>query len=393
MTVPVVGSLTRKPPWRYLPEIHASRLSISGSIRPKLGLLILCILVFLSVIALLIPLLAKFYNSKFTHQDVYKKNTADDILSEYVLHLWQQSSSLLFSPAGLSYLFHLMSSLNSQTSVVDQQITPLPQKIDFMDKVSVNHTVRFHVDNKTIFDQLSKQLNSSEGGTEVKLVNTTSISDMKTDTSSHVVVQTSHQIKLTFDNMKLTEAGFFRSPGVSRRKVMYDIVGPVLINEHDGENVYSISDLNNATLTLILPKKRTSNCEKIMKNLHKYLHVPQSKSKFLRLRLPIISIDKITEIGDVVRHMHTVLHTKQSATGQSNLPEVQLLDVVNSLVRPGSTISHQASLKITKGEKSGRNERKIESTVVLDRRFVYVVTSPTSSLPLILGVFDIRDLN
>jgi hypothetical protein len=39
MTVPVVGSLglARKPPWRYLPEIHSSRLSFSGSMRPKLG--------------------------------------------------------------------------------------------------------------------------------------------------------------------------------------------------------------------------------------------------------------------------------------------------------------------------------------------------------------------
>jgi len=394
MTVPVVGSLTRKPPWRYLPEIHASRLSISGSIRPKLGLLILCILVFLSAIALLIPLLARLYNSKFSHPDVYIRNTADDILSEYVRHIWSQSSSssLLFSPAGLSHLIHVLSSLNSQ-------ITPLPQRLDNTNKASINHTVQFHVDRKVIFDQLSKQLNSSESEAQVKLVNTTSTTDITTDKLTHVSVHASHQIKLTFDNVKLTETGFFRSPGVSRRMVMYDIVGGVHINEHDGDRVYSISDLNNVTLTLILPKKRTSNCDKIVKNLHKYLHVHDSELKFLRLRLPIISIDKVTEVGAVVRHMHGVLHhssqnlpAKQSAGGHLISPELQQVDLVNSLVRPGSDISHHASLKITKGQNSGSSERKAESTVVLDRRFVYVVTCPTCTLPLILGVFDIRDL-
>ena len=37
MTVPVVGVITRKPPWRYMPEISATRFSVSGSLRPKIG--------------------------------------------------------------------------------------------------------------------------------------------------------------------------------------------------------------------------------------------------------------------------------------------------------------------------------------------------------------------
>ena len=72
MSLPTLtsGSLstTRKSGWRLLPEIHASRLSVSGSLRPKLGLLILSILLLISLCFVLVPVLSKLkfpYNRTF----------------------------------------------------------------------------------------------------------------------------------------------------------------------------------------------------------------------------------------------------------------------------------------------------------------------------------------
>lgn len=61
MTVPVVGASSRKSGCRYLPEIHASRFSVSGSLRPKLGLLILLVLLVLGLILLVVPLATRLH--------------------------------------------------------------------------------------------------------------------------------------------------------------------------------------------------------------------------------------------------------------------------------------------------------------------------------------------
>ena len=45
--------------WKCLPEIHASRLSVSGSLRPKLGLLLLGIVILVSLCFILVPVISK----------------------------------------------------------------------------------------------------------------------------------------------------------------------------------------------------------------------------------------------------------------------------------------------------------------------------------------------
>ena len=45
--------------WKCLPEIHATRLSVSGSLRPKLGLLLLSIVLLVSLCFILVPVLSK----------------------------------------------------------------------------------------------------------------------------------------------------------------------------------------------------------------------------------------------------------------------------------------------------------------------------------------------
>jgi len=55
MSLPV----TTNTKWKCLPEIHATRLSVSGSLRPKLGLLILSIVLLVSLCFILVPVLSK----------------------------------------------------------------------------------------------------------------------------------------------------------------------------------------------------------------------------------------------------------------------------------------------------------------------------------------------
>merc|ERR1719228_2645530 len=60
MTAPVPGSLhSWKTGRRCLPEIHATRLSVSGSLRPKLGLLMLLVVLMITLVLLGVPLVTK----------------------------------------------------------------------------------------------------------------------------------------------------------------------------------------------------------------------------------------------------------------------------------------------------------------------------------------------
>ena len=45
--------------WKCLPDIHASRLSVSGSLRPKIGLVILSIVLIVSLCFILVPIFTK----------------------------------------------------------------------------------------------------------------------------------------------------------------------------------------------------------------------------------------------------------------------------------------------------------------------------------------------
>lgn len=60
--MPVVGVTTRKSGWRLLPEISATRFSVSGSLRPKLGLLLLLVILIVSTALILVP----FFTSRLS---------------------------------------------------------------------------------------------------------------------------------------------------------------------------------------------------------------------------------------------------------------------------------------------------------------------------------------
>jgi len=62
MTVPAAGGGVlgpRKPLYRCIPEIHVTRLSVSSSLRPKFGLLLLALVLIVSLCLLGVPLVTK----------------------------------------------------------------------------------------------------------------------------------------------------------------------------------------------------------------------------------------------------------------------------------------------------------------------------------------------
>lgn len=92
-SLPTTSHQTRKPVFRCLPEIHASRLAVSGSLRPKLGLLLLLVVILVSLCFILIPLLSKisFSSSKTHHIPTFPLLDVFEDLSQ------KSSSSILIS--------------------------------------------------------------------------------------------------------------------------------------------------------------------------------------------------------------------------------------------------------------------------------------------------------
>jgi len=420
MTVPVVGSLglARKPPWRYLPEIHSSRLSFSGSMRPKLGLMILCILLCLSVIALLIPLITKLYQSQ-VHTDLvisesYSIGDVGGVLSEYTQHVWRPtaSSSLIFSPSGISHLVSILSVLRSPSKQRNSDLSNAA-----VHHQSINNTVQFHVSTKSMYDELEYQLGSmsksSRGHSSsllVKLTNRTYglVEDEMKDLdegAETLSILASHQVKLEFANIKLTEERYFMSPGVTKKLVMYDIVSRVYIQYIHGVTVIRIQDLNGLILTLITSQGKGDKVNEVLRNIEKFLVEPEEKlfvQKFVRLRIPILSAEGVTQLGDILRHLHS---QNNLSSGGSPVQDVQLgrarhieAQPVSSDVHPSghlvdqiftakANVTHVASLQMTKGPGGQIPVGRVDDTLVFDHRFIYAVHTTNSSLPVILAIF------
>ena len=102
-------------------------------------------------------------------------------------------------------------------------------------------------------------------------------------------------MKLEFANIKLTEERYFMSPGVTKKLVMYDIVSRVYIQYIHGVTVIRIQDLNGLILTLITSQGKGDKVNEVFRNIEKFLVEPEEKlfvQKFLRLRIPILSVGK-----------------------------------------------------------------------------------------------------
>jgi len=103
---------TRKPVFKCLPEIHASRLAVSGSLRPKLGLLLLLVVILVSLCFLLIPILSKISISRSKTPHIHTLPLID-VFDD--LH-YKSSSTILFTPDLLVSSLAMVSGSTSSTT-------------------------------------------------------------------------------------------------------------------------------------------------------------------------------------------------------------------------------------------------------------------------------------
>jgi len=93
-SLPTTTHPPRKSVFKCLPEIHASRLAVSGSLRPKLGLLLLMVVILVSLCFLLIPLLSKIKLS----QSKSPRSHNLPLIDVFEELNQKASSTILFSP-------------------------------------------------------------------------------------------------------------------------------------------------------------------------------------------------------------------------------------------------------------------------------------------------------
>jgi len=101
-----VGSVLgqRKPLYRCIPEIHVTRLSVSGSLRPKVGLMLLLVVLVVSLCLLGVPLVTKvlvpMVQSNHKHVNLREDTESSNSFSDRLLASLKKETTgnLVFSP-------------------------------------------------------------------------------------------------------------------------------------------------------------------------------------------------------------------------------------------------------------------------------------------------------
>ena len=156
--------------WKCLPEIHATRLSVSGSLRPKIGLLLLSIVLLVSLCFILVPILSKLRLTPSTR--TYPVHPLP--LSRLFSRVCENSNQpVIISP-------HVLQS--SLSLVTDSPSVLCPPQIGLKNKNSINISAVVILDRKS-----QKPLNNCFDQT-VSIVQT----ELTSDTLTHHVRKNLH---------------------------------------------------------------------------------------------------------------------------------------------------------------------------------------------------------
>lgn len=162
--------------------------------------------------------------------------------------------------------------------------------------------------------------------------------------------------------------------------------------------------------------------DEVLRNIQQFLVKPEQRflvKKFVRLRIPIISTEGVTQLGDILRHLHSNPNLNFPARGGEVHPkqfinlavpgprlgdgrQQQPVDLVKYFLSAKANVTHLASLQMSKGPGGSDSNippgTRIQETVVCDHRFVYAVQLPntttssgSTSLPVLLGVYHLQN--
>lgn len=357
MTVPVVGSGSRKSPWRYMPEIHASRFSISGSFRPKLGLLILSVLLVLSVVLLVLPFITKLPSE--SQDSRLAREPSNRVISDFLRSTWQTRPNHVFSPVGLTGLLSLISPQLDEKARLNMAKYRSTNTTTFFranqSSFFTNYTVHRHPDvgpSHGILEQIRSKVESTNSLPQLAILNT-------------------NRLSVRADNFSVLDENFYSGPNrvlKTRMAVFRTKARTLKLKETETIEV----KLNDGyTLQILLPHT-IDGLSAVVDSVHRVMSTTrQQKSNFniLTLKVPVIDLEESYETESILRAfgIKTISHSPMN-------------------------ITHSTSLELFKGEPvvSGRthdkNEEK-EEVIICDRAFLFNVFSAEQSLPILSGMY------
>lgn len=155
MSVPVVGVITRKSGWRFIPEIPATRFSVSGSFRPKIGLLILVLVMVASTALILVSFLTTRLTQMTTECDVGDQQSLAAsnrrMISQLhrVMSQHQQDNYVVCGVGVQVMLMTMMQGARGRTRAQMRQVVELDDKLNPGCVSSLAKTLYSESDNRT----------------------------------------------------------------------------------------------------------------------------------------------------------------------------------------------------------------------------------------------------
>lgn len=367
MTVPVVSS-TRKSPWRFLPEIHASRFSISGSLRPKIGLLILSVLLVLSIVLLIVPFVRKQQSD--LQGETNSKVSRNHLINNFLRSARQRSrSNHAFSAFGLSALGSLVVSLSRTTKLSQTTYSPLaainsrassssPHHVHNFETFHTNITVYKHPD--TILPQ-NFQLSASTVGAKVE--------QLASVPPNQIAILNSNKLSLPIRNYSLSEEYFHLGPKKLQRVRMIGFKAEIRTLKLREAELFQVQLAGDCVLQIVLPYQ-LNNLAAVIENLDLMHQINESafvdQSRFLKF--PVLAIEDTYETKFILEAFGLI------PADLPQLPNITHQTTIDHLLDPGAP--------------AVAAEEGTMEELVCDHAFLFNIFTPSHSLPLITGIYS-----
>jgi len=365
-SLPPTPHQNRKPGFRCLPEIHASRLAVSGSLRPKLGLLLLLVVILVSLCFILIPLL-----SKISYSSPQTGPIASIPLVSLFEHFSQSSpSTTLLSP---DLLLSSMALFDTSSTSHCGYLHKNSSSVMLAGRVFVGMKSKHKSGCPGIeFEQVDFSTNKGDKRVrewleENGVHNTPDIGD--SDTAKTVIVNLA-TVKLKLKQLSNSPLypGHWTTPSGSLKPVKFlDLTGQFKMASLPTYTVVLLDTFqDNLEMVLLLPHSKTGPIGHIT---WEDLHLANYGKTQLEISLPPISL---------VSH----LPMSSSLPSLSNIPPGHTLTQHTSLHLEHLAASSQSN---NSQQYKGRSSKDIPTRLVFDHNFVLLVREVEKDSVLVMG--------
>jgi hypothetical protein len=367
MTVPVVGSLSRKPVWRYLPEIHATRFSVSASLRPKLGLLILLVLLALSLVLLLVPLVTLGATER---KEPVSSVEPSEGVSNLILNLLSARPNPVFSPVSLLKVLHLVLSLEETSS--DVGIPYLEQGLATLPDLNRN-TPSF----KTSIHINVSCANLAPGFAEVvRLSGATLVGPTQPLGACDVVsILSTNKLQVSIPTLQVSKEPFYVNSKLTKLIPMAVIQAEMNVSRFEDWEIIELNLNPNLVLRILLPNRVNGLGPVLNKTQGVISSGGSGVRKNVELKLPIFLAEN--------RLSSTELESagfRNIISGSSGIPVKE--------TKPLPNLLHITKIELsTIGVEGVDPKLNNPEQVSCDRDFIFNILTTNLTVPLVAGIF------